>query len=148
VSYLIDTNIFLRSRDAESPDRDACIRVVQHLIDTDESAYVCTQVLAEYWVVATRPCAVNGMGLGTEVAAAEIDKIMGAFDSLVEPADGSLRWRDLVARHRVIGKPAHDARIAALMLAHGVTRILTLNPDDFARYSDITAVTPQEIVDQ
>jgi len=118
------------------------------LIDTDESAYVCTQVLAEYWVVATRPCAVNGMGLGTEVAAAEIDKIMGAFDSLVEPADGSLRWRDLVARHRVIGKPAHDARIAALMLAHGVTRILTLNPDDFARYSDITAVTPQEIVDQ
>ena len=148
MSYLIDTNIFLRSRDAESPDRDACTRVVQHLIDTDESAYVCTQVLAEYWVVATRPCAVNGMGLGTDGAAAEIDKIMGAFDSLVEPADGSLRWRDLVARHNVVGKQAHDARIAALMLAHGVTHILTLNSADFARYSGVTAVTPQEILRQ
>jgi hypothetical protein len=34
------------------------------------------------------------------------------------------------------------------MLAHGVTRILTLNTADFARYSDITAVTPQEILHQ
>ena len=39
-------------------------------------------------------------------------------------------------------------RIAALMLAHGVTHILTLNPTDFARYSGITAVTPQEILGQ
>ena len=37
-----------------------------------------------------------------------------------------------------------DARIAALMLAHGVTHILTLNPTDFARYQDITPVTPSE----
>ena len=30
------------------------------------------------------------------------------------------------------------------MLAHGVTHILTLNPGDFARYSEITTVTPSE----
>lgn len=45
-----------------------------------------------------------------------------------------------------MGKSAHDARIAALMLAHGVTHLLTLNPTDFTRYNGITPVTPQEII--
>lgn len=118
------------------------------MIDRDEIAYVCTQVLAEYWVVATRPCAVNGMGLETDVAAAEIDKITAAFESLAEPDDGSLQWRNTVVRHNVVGKQAHDARIATLMIAHGVSHILTLNPSDFARYDDITPVTPQEMLHQ
>jgi len=147
VSYLIDTNVLLRSRDADSPYQEVCRRAVDLLIETDETAYVCTQVLAEYWVVATRPCTVNGMGLSSEAAAAEIDRIMGAFDSLVEPADGAVRWRDVVVRHNVIGKPAHDARLVALMLAHDLTHLLTLNPGDFARYQDVTPVTPQEMID-
>ncbi len=145
VSYLVDTNVFLRSRDAGSPLRDMCTRVVRQLIDSDEDIYVCTQVLAEYWVVATRPITDNGMGLGTDVAAAEIDKILSVFDSLAEAEDGSRRWRDLVARYRVVGKKAHDARLAALMLAHGVTHILTLNTSDFARYQGVTAVSPAEL---
>jgi predicted nucleic acid-binding protein len=53
-----------------------------------------------------------------------------------------------VEAYSVIGKPAHDARIVALMLAHGVTQLLTLNPSDFARYQGITTVTPQEILSQ
>lgn len=148
MSYLIDTNIFLRSRDADSPHRDACTRVVRQLIDSDEDVYVCTQVLAEYWVVATRPCADNGMGLHTDAAAVEIDKILSAFDSLVEPEDGSRRWRDLVTRYRVAGKTAHDARIAMLMLAHGVTHLVTLNAGDFARYDGVTPVSPEEMLIQ
>jgi predicted nucleic acid-binding protein len=47
-----------------------------------------------------------------------------------------------------MGKPAHDARIAAIMLAHNVTNILTLNPDDFSRYQGITPVTPSEVLQQ
>jgi len=39
-----------------------------------------------------------------------------------------------------------DTRLVALMVAHGITHLLTLNPTDFARYSEITAVTPQEIL--
>ena len=37
---------------------------------------------------------------------------------------------------------SHDARLVALMKVHGITHVLTLNPIDFARYAEITAITP------
>ena len=38
----------------------------------------------------------------------------------------------------------HDARLAAAMLAHGLTHILTFNADDFRRYPGIVPITPDE----
>jgi hypothetical protein len=32
------------------------------------------------------------------------------------------------------------------MRVHGISHILTLNPDDFIRYGDITVVHPQDLV--
>jgi hypothetical protein len=45
-----------------------------------------------------------------------------------------------------LGKNAHDARFVAAMMAHGLTHLLTFNPQDFRRYSGITVVTPAEIL--
>ena len=59
-------------------------------------------------------------------------------------ADAAKRWRELARRQSVVGKQAHDARIVALMLAHNVTHLLTLNSADFARYPEITTITPSE----
>jgi predicted nucleic acid-binding protein len=42
----------------------------------------------------------------------------------------------------VRGAKVHDARLAAVMQAHGLTRILTFNAADFRRYSDITVLDP------
>ena len=39
-----------------------------------------------------------------------------------------------------------DAKLVAAMLVHGLTHILTFDISDFARYSEITAVNPREIV--
>ncbi|MEN6357468.1 MAG: hypothetical protein ABFD83_10330 [Armatimonadota bacterium] len=50
-----------------------------------------------------------------------------------------------MTNNNVNGKQAHDARIVALMLAHGITHILTLNPGDFSRYTGVTPVTPNEV---
>jgi len=69
------------------------------------------------------------------------------FTCLSELADITDLWQQVASRYDVVGKQAHDARIAAFMLAHGVTFILTLNPTDFARYSSITAVTPQKVIE-
>jgi len=44
-----------------------------------------------------------------------------------------------------MGKPSHDARLVAAMLAHGVTHILTFNDTDFRRYAGITPVVPAAI---
>jgi len=55
------------------------------------------------------------------------------------------RWLDLCSRYGVSGRPAHDTRLVALMLAQGLTHLLTLNSADFARYTEITSLTPDDV---
>jgi len=54
-------------------------------------------------------------------------------------------WLRLVTTHNVLGKPAHDARIAAAMGVHGITHILTFNTADFARFPAVTALDPNTV---
>ena len=51
----------------------------------------------------------------------------------------------IVDQHKVIGRQAHDARLVAAMKVHNVTHLLTFNPDDFKRFSEITVVNPQDV---
>ena len=46
---------------------------------------------------------------------------------------------------RVSGVQVHDARLAAVMKAHGIARIVTFNASDFDRFADIEALHPDEI---
>ena len=148
MSYLLDTNILLRLRDSAYPRYHECVAAVDLLRGQSERLFVCAQILAEFWVVLTRPCNVNGCGLAFDDAVTALGKVRATFRCLAEPPDIADRWQQIISEKKVMGKPAHDARIAALMLAHGVTHLLTLNTTDFARYTDITAVTPQEILRQ
>lgn len=56
------------------------------------------------------------------------------------------RWEKTARKHRVLGKQAHDARLASFMIAHGIEYLITLNTADFTRYPQITAMTPAEIL--
>ncbi len=47
--------------------------------------------------------------------------------------------------YRVSGKNAHDARLVAVMKPHGITRILTFNAADFARFEGIEAIHPARL---
>ena len=144
--YLVDTNVLLRRTDASSADNAVCSKAVEALLETGQDLCVCAQVLIEFWSVSTRPLEVNGLGLPLDVACLQVTDFRETFTCLLELPDMAERWQAVAEKHSVLGKQAHDARVAALMLAHGVTHILTLNPTDFARYSDITAVTPLQIL--
>jgi len=48
-------------------------------------------------------------------------------------------------QHSVLGVQVHDARLAASMIVHGVTNILTFNVADFSRFSELTALHPNNI---
>jgi predicted nucleic acid-binding protein len=56
------------------------------------------------------------------------------------------RWRELVRDNAVLGVQVHDARLAAMMRIYGLTHVLTFNRSDFARYADLKAVHPSELV--
>ena len=54
-------------------------------------------------------------------------------------------WRQLVIANDVRGVQVHDARLAAIMQAYGVTHILTLNQPDFLRYANLQAIHPSQL---
>jgi len=148
MSYLIDTNVVLRLQDKDDPHHEQCTSAMELIRNSGESLFICAQVLAEFWVVSTRPREANGWGLAFDDAVIEIGKVRATFRCLAEPPDMADRWQQVVIDNKTMGKPAYDARLVAMMVAHGVKRIVTLNVGDFARYSGITAATPQEILNR
>ena len=44
------------------------------------------------------------------------------------------------------GKRTHDIRLVGVMLANNITHLLTFNPKDFNRITDVTIVQPQELL--
>lgn len=103
------------------------------------------QSVYEFWVVATRPLAQNGLGMTTQHTKAKLDELAGAIELLPESPTVLDEWLRLVVRYDCKGKPAYDARIVAAMLVHGMTQLLTLNARDFLRYPEITLLDPATI---
>lgn len=143
--HLVDTNILLRWTDKASPEHILCANVIESLKQSTET-WICAQALIEYYGVATRPREVNGLGMDIAVAQSALMDILEALPCLPEPPDIGDRWRAVAFENNVRGKQVHDARMVAVMLAHGVTNILTLNPGDFTRYQGIRPTSPDDIV--
>lgn len=144
--YLVDTNVLLRYCERDSSDHALCVSAVRGLVARGDEVCLCAQILIEHWAVATRPVAVNGLGLEPDYVDRQLEIAAVALVCLPEPPDIAERWRKIASEYAVRGRQAHDARIAALMLGHNVTHILTFNTTDFARYSAITAVSPTDLL--
>jgi hypothetical protein len=57
-------------------------------------------------------------------------------------------WKRIILKYNVMGVAVHDARLVAVMLAHGIQRVLTVNDRDFRRHEieGIVVVTPQGLL--
>jgi len=51
-------------------------------------------------------------------------------------------WERLVVAHLCHGRVSYVARLVAAMRTHGITRLLTLNTADFARFPGLTLIDP------
>jgi predicted nucleic acid-binding protein len=146
MSILLDTNILTRSAEPQHPlYQVAADAVVLLLVQPDEPVLV-PQNLYEFWVVCTRPVAQNGLGFSPQQAHAELSRLRTLYPLLDDTAALLPQWEQLVSQYQVVGKNAHDARLVAAMLVHGIGRLLTFNPADFQRFPGITVVTPQEVL--
>ncbi len=145
MSYLLDTCILLRWAVKDDPAHSMVMASILSLNRQSETLCICPQNLYEYYVVATRPKAVNGFGLSPAAGAHDVDWFRQMFTLASDSEETFDRWRDIVKDHQVSGKPAHDARLVALMQAHGMTHLLTLNPADFKRYQGISVVHPKDV---
>jgi predicted nucleic acid-binding protein len=144
MSFPIDTNVLLRLADNRSSEHSLAEAAVEHLLASDNSLFIGAQVLVEFWAVATRPDSVDGLGWPPAAAAEAIRALRDQFPLLAETPDVLDRWFELVVRCQVAGKRAHDARLAALVVAHGVQRLLTFNTADFPRSWGVEAAHPKQ----
>ena len=145
MAYLSDTSVILRLNEPSNPISKVVEECLDKLSQAGEELVIVPQVLVEFWVVATRPKNVNGLGFTTDEAEKVLDNLQKLFTVLPENAQIFDEWKTLVVKHEVRGKPTHDARIAAAMIVHEIENILTLNPGDFKRFTEIKAVKPQDV---
>jgi predicted nucleic acid-binding protein len=146
MNFLVDSNILLRLAQPGHPHCELAQRALERMRDQDHEPRIVPQVMYEYWVVATRPIANNGLGLSIDDAKADLAEIQEMFPLFRDERRIFEHWERLVGEFSVQGKNAHDARLVAAMQRHGVDHLLTFNDADFARYPMITALSPQAVL--
>ena len=147
MAILVDTNILLRSVQTHHPHYDMVEQAFSVLRTNNETLHVTIQNFIEFRAVATRPVgSENGLGTTIETAIQEVAALKDLFPLLPEPSSLFEEWERLVTTYRVSGKNTHDARLVAAMKLNGISKILTFNVQDFARYQDVEPIHPQALV--
>lgn len=143
--YLADTNILLRWVSPTDPQHSLAVSSVKTLQRRGDIVHITPQNLIEFWNVATRPAASNGFGMNPTEAERLVESLELLFPLVPDSPDVYREWRRLVSAAGVSGVKVHDARLAAVMIANGLTHILTFNAGDFKRFPGVTAVHPQDV---
>jgi predicted nucleic acid-binding protein len=143
---LLDTNILLRLAQPISPHHASAVNAMLQLEQASVVRCLVPQVVYEFWAVATRPLDANGLEMTVPQVEQSVQQALVDYPLLRDERGIFTHWLPLVSSNDVKGKNTHDARLVAAMLRHGVTHLLTFNQPDFSRFTEITVVTPDEIV--
>lgn len=139
----VDSNVLLRILIDEFPESEACRALVKLQSDAGQEMWISRQVLRELLVQLTHPRTL-AIPMSKEQVQLQIQTAFRLFHVADEDEHTSLVLLQLFNEYAVGGKQIHDANIVATMLINGIDTLLTLNTDDFKRYTDkITLLSPQ-----
>ena len=144
-AYLADTNVATRRVLTRDPAHAEIKRAVDALILRGETVVITAQNLVEFQALATRPLEANGLGMTSTEANDQARDMEIIFPLLEETPTVYTHWRTLMKRYDVRGRQVYDARLVAVMLAHGITHILTSNAKHFRQFVEITVVEPKDV---
>ena len=145
--YLLDTNILLRIADTSSPQHHLVLTAITNILSHGDKCVITSQVLIEFWVVATRPVEVNGLGWTTQLTTEKLRQFITQFRLLQETEEIFANWFKLVNTHKIKGKRTHDVRLLAIMIVYNIPYLLTFNSNDFITVSGITIIEPQNLLE-
>ncbi|WLT40643.1 PIN domain-containing protein (plasmid) [Synechocystis sp. B12] len=145
MKYILDTNILLRLRQPQHEHHQACLTAVTTLKADNHELCIISQNLYEYWVVATRPLENNGLGFTVSQAQKDLGQLKSLYSLYPDHPDTFAEWENLINHYQIKGKRAHDVRIIAAMLAHEIPIIVTINIQDFEKFTEIQAISPNSI---
>jgi predicted nucleic acid-binding protein len=132
----VDTNVLIDATDLRRPNHAAAVR----LLERRPALVFSAQVAREYLAVATRPAAVNGLGLPLDRALANLSELRQVVRLLPEERPLLPSLLSLLGAVPCEGKAIHDALIVATMQVHRVRRIVTANAEHFARFREIVEI--------
>lgn len=125
MTYLVDSNILIRLVHRSDPMHSDAQNAYRMLRQQGEMLCIVPQNLIEFWAVATRPTNANGLGLTIAEALHESSLLKSLFILQPDTPAIFLEWEKLVVKYQVMGKQVHDTRLAAAMIAHQITHLLT-----------------------
>ena len=146
MKILVDSNILLRVAQPTIASHATSVNALTQIADAGHELCLVPQSIYEYWVVATRPVTVNGLGLTIPIVDQQIQDLLSRFTLFRDERGIFAHWYELVVRNAVHGKRAHDTRMVAAMQRHGLTNLLTFNKSDFSRFTAIHVLSPDDIL--
>lgn len=138
----VDTNLLVYAHREDNPFHPAAYTALVGLAEGRASWSIPWPCLHEFFAIVTHP-RIYDPPTTTAAALAQIDAWMES-PTLALLAETPAHWshlRGLLAAGEVTGPAAHDARIAALCLQHGVRELWTADRD-FGRFPSLKAVNP------
>jgi hypothetical protein len=139
----IDTNILVYAHRREAAEHGAATEVVRSLAEGAQPWAVPWPCLYEFFSVVTNPKIWRDAASTPSQAWAQIEAWLGSPSLRLlgeTPEFGGLLARFL-DRPRVRGGIVHDARVAALCVAHGVEELLTRDRD-FSLFEELRTRNP------
>jgi toxin-antitoxin system PIN domain toxin len=138
----LDTNILVYARRKEIPHHREAFRLVQEFSQGERPWALAWMCVYEFLRVVTHPRVFNPP-TAMETVLEDLDSLLASpsLHMLGEGPGHRGLMRRMLLEGKATGNLAHDAHIAALMLEHGVTEILTADRD-LNRFPGIKVVDP------
>ncbi len=138
----VDTNLLVYAHRSDSPLHDMARETVGALAGGRDPWMIPWPCVHEFLAVATHPRIYKPPSTMAQ-ALGQVDAWMESPTLMVEGDNGAAwaRGRELLVAGRVAGPMVHDARVAAICLAHGVSELLTVDRD-FSRFAGLTVRNP------
>jgi toxin-antitoxin system PIN domain toxin len=138
----VDTNILVYAHRRDSEFHPASMAGVRRLAEGQASWAILWPCVHEFFSIVTHPRIYVPASTADE-AIAQIEAWLGSpsLVTLGEPAGYWSVLRSLLIEGKVAGPMVHDARIAAICLAHGVRELWTMDRD-FSRFPALKTHNP------
>ena len=142
---MVDTNVLLEASDQARRLHVQSLTLFQNSLRDGVDLFLCTQVIREYLVVATRPIENNGLGMTLAIAIENIRQFRRRSSCVAETQQAGELFLEWAARFGTSGKKLHDLQILATASTAGIDILLTANQQDFPKPSPVTIFPLSEI---
>lgn len=131
---LVDTNVLVYSVDEDSQFHLKS----QYLISsTDFNLYTTSKNLSEFLVVLTRGIEIT---VTVEEALESLEDLMSYLTILYPSKDSFSRFKELLSKYKPKGLKIHDFEIISIGLENGVSKVATINVEDFKGVKEIELI--------